>query len=101
MMNERDFLEFNYNVLGVNSRVVGDLVLTGDTILTSSLEGSIEIQGKGKLVLERGSREKGKIKAFDVEIFGFDPLECVRRRIDQMLPACDLSGSSSGDGGFL
>jgi cytoskeletal protein CcmA (bactofilin family) len=69
-MNEHDFLQFNYNVLGVKSRVVGDLILTGDSIITTSVEGSIEVLESGKLVLERGSHIRGKIKAIDLEIFG-------------------------------
>lgn len=70
MMNDQDFRQFHYNVLGVKSRVVGDLILSGDAIITSAVEGSIEVLDQGKLVLERGSFVKGKIKALDVEIFG-------------------------------
>jgi cytoskeletal protein CcmA (bactofilin family) len=70
MMNDHDFKEFNYNVLGVKSKIVGDLVLCGDSIITSSVEGSIEVIQEGKLVLERGSYVKGKVKALDLEIFG-------------------------------
>jgi cytoskeletal protein CcmA (bactofilin family) len=70
MMNDQDFKEFNYNVLGAQSKITGDLVLTGDTIVNSHVEGSIVIKEKGKLVLERGSFVKGKIFAIDLEIFG-------------------------------
>jgi cytoskeletal protein CcmA (bactofilin family) len=69
-MNDYDFKDFNYNVLGANSRVTGDLILNGDTIITSHVEGSIEVLNQGKLVLERGSFIKGRIKAIDLEIFG-------------------------------
>lgn len=70
MMNDQDFRQFHYNVLGVKSKVVGDLILSGDAIITSEIQGSIEVQESGKLVLERGSFIKGKIKAIDLEIFG-------------------------------
>ena len=70
MINDNDFRHFNYNVLGVKSKVVGDLILSGDAIITSCVEGSIEVIDTGKLVLERGSFIKGKIKAIDLEIFG-------------------------------
>ena len=70
MMTDQDFRQFNYNVLGTNSRVKGDLTLSGDAIITSTIEGSIEVLDQGKLVLERGSFVKGKIKAIDLEIFG-------------------------------
>lgn len=69
-MEENDFREFNYNVFGIKSRIKGDLILSGDTIINAFVEGSIEVQEKGKLVIERGSNIKGKIKAIDVDIFG-------------------------------
>ncbi len=70
MIQDQDFRQFNYNVLGTNSKVIGDLILSGDAIITSAVEGSIEVRGKGKLTLERGSYIKGRINAIDLEIFG-------------------------------
>jgi cytoskeletal protein CcmA (bactofilin family) len=70
MISEDEFKKFQYNVLGANSSIRGDLVLTGDAIITSCVEGSIEVRDHGKLVLERGSSIKGKINAIDLEIFG-------------------------------
>lgn len=70
MMNDQDFKNYNYNILGANSKIVGDLTLSGDTILNSQLEGNIFVKNSGKLVLERGSSIKGKIEAIDLEIFG-------------------------------
>jgi cytoskeletal protein CcmA (bactofilin family) len=70
MRSDQDFHDFNYNVLGSRSKINGDIVLSGDAIITSEIHGSIEVHGPGKLVLERGSFVKGKIKAIDVEIFG-------------------------------
>jgi cytoskeletal protein CcmA (bactofilin family) len=70
MINEQSFRDFNYNILGSNSKVIGELILCGDSIITSSIEGSIEVLDHGKLILERGSSVKGRIKANDLEIFG-------------------------------
>ncbi|HXH30483.1 MAG TPA: polymer-forming cytoskeletal protein [Bacteriovoracaceae bacterium] len=70
MITETDFREFQYNVLGAKSRIVGDLILHGDAIVNSEIEGSIEVRGEGKLILERGSHVTGRIKAFDIEVFG-------------------------------
>jgi cytoskeletal protein CcmA (bactofilin family) len=70
MINDQDFKNFHYNVLGAKSRINGDLILAGDAIINSQVEGSIEVIGQGKLILERGSFVKGKIKAIDLEIFG-------------------------------
>lgn len=70
MIKDQDFKEFHYNILGVNSQIKGELILSGDSIITSHIEGTIEVKDEGKLVLERGSFVKGKIRAVDVEIFG-------------------------------
>jgi cytoskeletal protein CcmA (bactofilin family) len=70
LINDHDFRQFNYNILGVKSRIKGDLILSGDAIITSTIEGSIEVLDTGKLTLERGSFIKGKITAIDLEIFG-------------------------------
>jgi len=70
MIQEQDFKEFKYNILGSNSTIKGDLVLSGDAIITSRIEGSIKMIGEGRLVLERGSHVQGELEAHDVEIFG-------------------------------
>ena len=70
MINDQDFRQFQYNILGAKSKLTGDIILSGDSIITSFIEGSVEVIDSGKLVLERGSFIKGKIKAVDLEIFG-------------------------------
>lgn len=70
MMDDTDFKDFNYNVLGAKSTFTGDIVFSGDSIVNSHIEGSVEVKDQGKLILERGSFVKGKIKALDIEIFG-------------------------------
>jgi cytoskeletal protein CcmA (bactofilin family) len=70
MINDQDFKRFNYNVFGENSTITGDVVLSGDSIVNSTINGTIEVQGDGKLILERGSKVVGKIVALDLEIFG-------------------------------
>jgi cytoskeletal protein CcmA (bactofilin family) len=78
MLEDQDFKDFHYNVLGAKSNITGDLILSGDTIINSRIEGTIEIRENGKLILERGSFVKGKIKAIDLEIFGIvdGDIEC-------------------------
>ena len=70
MIQDRDFQSFHYNILGAKSKIMGDLTLSGDAIITSHIEGNIMIHEEGKLILERGSYVKGKITAIDLEIFG-------------------------------
>jgi cytoskeletal protein CcmA (bactofilin family) len=70
MIKDQDFREFHYNILGKSSSLTGDLVLSGDSIITSHIVGSVEVKDDGKLTLERGSFVKGSIKAIDLEVFG-------------------------------
>jgi|1048.fasta_scaffold124114_2 cytoskeletal protein CcmA (bactofilin family) len=70
MIQDQDFKNFQYNVIGSKSVIKGNLELSGDTIISSFIEGSIEVKDKGQLILERGSLVKGKIKASDLEIYG-------------------------------
>lgn len=70
MIKDQDFREFHYNVLGLNSKITGDLFLCGDSIITSEIQGNVVMQDEGKLILERGSKIIGSIKGIDVEIFG-------------------------------
>lgn len=69
-MNDQDFKKFNYNVLGSKSFISGTIIISGDSIINSHIDGNLEVREAGKLVLERGSFIKGKIKAIDLEIFG-------------------------------
>jgi cytoskeletal protein CcmA (bactofilin family) len=70
MNYDQDFKNFQYNVIGSQSSIKGNLELSGDTIISSFIEGTIEIKDKGQLILERGSLVKGKIKAINLEIYG-------------------------------
>jgi hypothetical protein len=53
MIDDQDFRDFHYNVIGGKSSITGDLVLSGDSIINSQINGSIHIEDKGKLILER------------------------------------------------
>lgn len=70
MIEDIEFKHFDYNVIGSKSFIKGDIELSGDSIINSRIEGTIEVSGNGKLILERGSFIKGNIKAVDLEIFG-------------------------------
>ena len=93
MIQEQDFKEFKYNILGSNSTIKGDLTLSGDAIITSRIEGSIQMIGEGKLVLERGSFVDGKIEAHDVEIFGTVKGEIRSKGTVSVRASAKISGS--------
>ncbi len=69
-MNEKDFKQLNFSVLGKGSQLEGDLKFQGDTILNCRTKGSITMLDESKLVLERGSIVEGEVYCHDVEIFG-------------------------------
>lgn len=70
MIKENDFKKQNYTVIGMNNSIVGDLNLTGDSIIHSKIKGTITIFGEGKLILERTSEFEGTIYCNDIEVFG-------------------------------
>lgn len=70
MISGNDFKTFQYNILGPNTVLSGDIHFTGDAIITASVTGNIKMLSSNKLILERGSRVEGRIEAFDLEIFG-------------------------------
>lgn len=70
MISSNDFKAFQYNILGSQTLITGDINFSGDAIITATVEGNIKMLHSSKLVLERGSKVKGAISAFDLEIFG-------------------------------
>lgn len=69
-MNDQDFKNLNFSVLGKNTELNGNLNFCGDTIINCVVKGDIRITNAGKLTLERDSFVDGNIYCNDVEIFG-------------------------------
>lgn len=69
-MNENDFKQLNFSILGKDASLEGDLKFQGDTILSCYVKGTINMADKSKLTLERGSHVEGNIYCHDIEIFG-------------------------------
>ena len=69
-MNETDFRNLNFTVIGKDCDLEGDLVFAGDTLVNSRIKGNLTIKDEGKLTLERGSFLDGNIYCHDAEIFG-------------------------------
>ncbi len=68
-MEELDFKTYHYNVVGIESEMTGVLKLKGDTIFNGTIDGELHL-AEGKLVLERGSKIKGKVIGHEIEVFG-------------------------------
>jgi cytoskeletal protein CcmA (bactofilin family) len=69
-MKELDFKKQNYTVIGINNSIEGELKLTGDAIIHSSIKGTITMFQEGTLILERNSSFEGTIYCNDIEVFG-------------------------------
>lgn len=69
-MKESNFKKQNYNFVGLNSNLEGELKFTGDTIIHGTVKGTIIMQDEGKLILERSSSFEGTIFCQDLEVFG-------------------------------
>lgn len=67
-MDIEDFKTTRFNVMGANSKIVGELELDGPTTICGQVEGTISTTSR--LVLDRNSRMSGKIQGHDVEITG-------------------------------
>lgn len=60
----------NFSFVGKNSRIKGDLLLEGTTILACHVEGEIQMQKKSSLTVEPESIVKGEIKCHDLDVYG-------------------------------
>ena len=69
-MDYQAFKNLNFSILGQQCTFRGNLLLNGPVTIASDIEGDIVVEDNSKLVLERTSHYKGKIKCFDIEIFG-------------------------------
>lgn len=69
-MKENNFKKQNYNFIGHNTDLEGELKFTGDTIIHSKVAGTLIMQDNGDLIFERDSYFEGTIFCHDLEVFG-------------------------------
>ena len=69
-MQENDFKNINFSVLGQKTSFEGDLKFEGDTIINGHITGSITLLNEGKITFERSSIMKGELYCYDVDILG-------------------------------
>lgn len=70
MMKENNFKKQNYNFVGLNTKLEGELNFTGDTIIHGQVKGTIVVQDEGNLVFERTAIFEGTIYCENLEVFG-------------------------------
>lgn len=69
-MKTQDFKDLNFSLLGCNSTFKGDFTFKGDTYLNCRVEGNINLEGTGKLIIERNAVVEADIFCNDIDIFG-------------------------------
>lgn len=70
MNSEKDFKSINYNIIGKETTIEGNLNLSGDTIIAGTVLGDIMAAPNTNIILERDSLIKGNMNCFQLEIFG-------------------------------
>lgn len=69
-MQESNFKDLNFSILGKKSNFTGKFNFSGDTLLNCQINGDITMLDNGKLTLERETIFEGNIYAGDIEVFG-------------------------------
>ena len=70
-MNHLDEIKTeNFSFLGLNNHFRGEIELTGNVKICSTLEGTITVTQEGQLTIEREGLIKGELRCHDVEIMG-------------------------------
>ena len=69
-MKESNFKKQNYNFVGLHTNLEGELKFSGDTIIHGKVKGTIIMQDKGNLILERTAQFEGTIFCQNIEVFG-------------------------------
>jgi cytoskeletal protein CcmA (bactofilin family) len=69
-MDISDFKTSRFNIIGGQSRMKGELYLSGPSTLSGEIEGEIHASSDSQLVIEKTARVTGLIRGHDVEIHG-------------------------------
>lgn len=70
-MDIEDFKAARFNIVGVGSRLKGELFLTGRSSVSGEIQGHLKASEGSHIILEKTSRVEGSIDAHDVEIHGY------------------------------
>jgi len=65
-----DIKSQKYSFLGENCLITGNLKLSGQTMISSSIDGDIMIEDKSNLQIERSGFVKGSIYCHNLSIYG-------------------------------
>lgn len=69
-MKESNFKKQNYNFIGQNTQLEGELKFSGDTIIHGHLKGTVTMAAEGTIIFERTASFEGTIFCHDLEVFG-------------------------------
>jgi cytoskeletal protein CcmA (bactofilin family) len=69
-MNEIEFKELKFNLIGKNSVIKGDLELQDNTIIAGKVYGDINLLNNANLIIDVDASVEGNIFGKDIEISG-------------------------------
>jgi cytoskeletal protein CcmA (bactofilin family) len=69
-MNFDEIKNLNFSVFGAKNKINGEFHLHGDVIISSQIEGQINMLDEGKITVEREGSIEGILYCHDLEVFG-------------------------------
>lgn len=69
-MDINDFKSSRFNIIGLSSRIDGDLHLSGRSSIEGHVKGNIYCEDESMLIIEKNAVILGNVNAFNIEVFG-------------------------------
>ncbi|OIQ17047.1 MAG: hypothetical protein BM556_12590 [Bacteriovorax sp. MedPE-SWde] len=83
---------------GKNTKINGDLFLEGPSHISSTIEGSITVKENHKLSIEPTGLVKGRLNAYDIDVYGKVDGEIVCHGTLRIFPSATVSGKITAKG---
>lgn len=69
-MKIEDFKNYNFSILGTNTKLLGELEIEGDCIINAQITGNLKSNDQSKIIIERSANIEGDIYCHNLEIYG-------------------------------
>lgn len=69
-MDINDFKFSRFNIIGLSSKINGDLFLSGRSSIEGHVKGNIFSEDESILIIEKNAEIVGNVNAFNIEVFG-------------------------------
>lgn len=91
-MNQDNFKQLEFTILGKQTNLEGKFEFSGDTIINGRIKGEVNVLNQSKVTLERESEFEGTIYAHDIDIFGKAQGQIICTGIATIRPSANVSG---------